>query len=50
MGSRAFLSCLVVLLPEEVTLKACLPWARIVLCIVRTPALVIEVTRIKTST
>lgn len=39
MGNTAFLACLVILLPE-VTLKACPPWARIVLCIVRTPALV----------
>jgi len=45
MGSTAFLGCLVIIpyltgLPEEATLKACPPWARIVLCIVRTPALV----------
>ena len=38
-GEHGFLSCLVILLPEEVALKACLPWASILLCIVCIPAL-----------
>jgi len=39
-GEYGLLSCLFILLPEEVALKACLPWARIPLCIVCILALV----------